>query len=87
MAVMVSRAMTATEPDLGVVTAVEETLIEEQVSQPEQLSVGPDEPVSTDVPAFDAMPVPEDSMDSVTEEDLPPLNDEAGNPEQDGDSG
>ena len=91
MAVLVSRAMTATEPDLGVVTAVEETLVEEQLSQPEQVTVGPEEPVTTDVPAFnvvDDLPASEESVDSVTtEDDLPPVNDEAGNPEQGDDSG
>ncbi len=90
MAVLVSRAMTQTEPDLGVVTAVEETLIEERAAEPDQLTVGPQEPVTTDVPAFDVVddvPSTQETMDGVTAEDLPPMDGTEENPESGGDSG
>jgi preprotein translocase subunit SecG len=51
MAVLVSRMMQPTEPDLGVVVATEPAA---QVQAPaSELSVGPGEPSATDVPAFE----------------------------------
>ena len=53
MAVLVSRMMQPTEPDLGVVVATEPAAQVQEQAPASELSVGPGEPSATDVPAFE----------------------------------
>jgi preprotein translocase subunit SecG len=73
MAVLVSRMMQPTAPDLGVVVATEPAT--QVQAPPSELSVGPGEPSTTDVPAFEQTIEPgEQATEQATEqavEDLP----------------
>jgi preprotein translocase subunit SecG len=53
MAVLVSRMMQPTAPDLGVVVATEPATQVQEQTPASELSVGPGEPSATDVPAFE----------------------------------
>ena len=53
MAVLVSRMMQPTAPDLGVVVATEPAAQVQEQTPASDLSVGPGEPSATDVPAFE----------------------------------
>lgn len=69
MAVLVSRMMQPTEPDLGVVVTTEPAAqVREQVPASE-LSVGPDEPTAPDMPAFEQQGA--EQAEEQTGEDLP----------------
>jgi len=76
MAVMVSRIMSAPETDLGVVSAAQEAPVAEQGPQIEQVTVGPNDPVVTDIPSFDPADDAAESniMNSTEGEDLPAMD-------------
>jgi preprotein translocase subunit SecG len=72
MAVMVSRIMTTTEPDLGVVTELQQTVPAEEAPPAAEVTVGPDESAETDIPAFEViedLPAVDESMENVTTEE------------------
>ena len=67
MAVLVSRMMQTTEPDLGVVGQVQQAEPFETAPATEQ-SVGPGEPSATDVPALETMADDLPALDTMAED-------------------
>jgi preprotein translocase subunit SecG len=88
MAVLISRVTTLPENDLGVVGSALVAPAEETSGQGGEVSVTSDQPVVTDVPAFDAVgegaPVPEEGV--TTEEAKPVEDGEASSESGGGDS-
>ena len=93
MAVMVSRIMTADEPDLGVVSATQQEQIVEEAERSEPM-VGSDEPVAIDMPSFEQAvdsgatgEAAAEAVEDMTTEDLPAVEDGEEVPGQGGEEG
>jgi preprotein translocase subunit SecG len=80
MAVMVSRMTSAPQNDLGVVSAPQAAPVVEETQQGSEVSVVSDEPVVTDVPAFEtpASDLPSADSAATGEEDSPEPDGEDG---------
>ncbi len=73
MAVMISRVVATPEEDLGVIGSAQVAPVVEVTEPGGEVSVTSDEPLVTDVPAFDAAGdvVPEPAANAITEEAAP----------------